>query len=77
MENLTAADYMHTQKVCNNFEIKYLGKYHGLYVQSGTLLLVDVYQNFRSMCLKIYQIDLAHLLLHQVKHNKQLLKRPK
>ena len=36
---------------------KYLGEYHNLYVQSDTLLLADVYENFRNMCLNIYELD--------------------
>ena len=27
------------------------------YVQSNTLLLADVFENFRNMCLKIYELD--------------------
>ena len=34
-------------------EIKYLEEYHDLYVHSNTLLLADVFENFRNMCLKI------------------------
>ena len=37
-------------------------KYHDLYVQSNTLLLVDVFENFRNMCLKIYEFDPARFL---------------
>ena len=36
---------------------KYLGEYHNLYVQSDTLLLADVYENFGNMCLEKYQLD--------------------
>ena len=43
------------QRVC--FEIKHLEGYHGFYVQSDTLLLADVFGNFRNMCLKIYELD--------------------
>ena len=39
------------------FEINNLGDYHDLYVQSDTLLLADVYENFRNMCLDIYELD--------------------
>ena len=41
---------------------KSLGDYHGLYVQSDTLLLADVFEKFRNMCIKVYQIDPAHFL---------------
>ena len=54
MEDITNADYMHTKRVCKDFEIKNLGEYHDLYVQSDTLLLADVSENFRNMCLKTY-----------------------
>ena len=40
-----------------------LRQYHDLYVQSNTLLLVDVFVNFRNMCLQIYQLDTAKFLL--------------
>ena len=40
----------HTQKDFEkdfkNFEIKHLGEYHDLYVQSDTLLLADVFEMF-------------------------------
>ena len=39
------------------FEIKNLGEYYDSYVQSDTLLLSDVFENFRNMCLKIYELD--------------------
>ena len=42
--------------------LKYLGDYHDLYVQSDTLLLADVFNNFRDMCLKEYEVDPAHFL---------------
>ena len=47
-----------TQKrVCKDFEIKNLGEYHDLYVKSNTLLLADVFENFRNMCLEIYELS--------------------
>ena len=62
MEDITDADYAHAKRVCKDFEIKNLGEYHDLYVQSNTLLLADVFENFRNMCLKIYELDPAKFL---------------
>ena len=53
----TDADHAHTRKVCKDFEIKNLGEYHDLYVRSDALLLADVFENFRNMCIKIYELD--------------------
>ena len=41
---------------------KNLRKYHDLYVQSDTLLLADVFENFRNKCLEIYELDPAKFL---------------
>ena len=62
MEDITDADYVHAKRVCKEFETKNLGEYHDLYVQSDTLMLADVFENFRNMCLKIYKLDLAKFL---------------
>ena len=63
MDNITNADYTHAKRVCKGFEIKHLGEFHDLYVQSNTLLLADVIENFRSICLKIYELDPAKFIL--------------
>ena len=41
-------------RACKDFEIKNLGEYHDLHVQSDTFLLADVFDRFRNICLKIY-----------------------
>ena len=62
MEDITDTVYAHAKIVCKDFEIKNLGEYHNLYVQRYTLLLADVFENFRNTCLKIYQLDPAKFL---------------
>ena len=61
-EGISDADYAHVQKVWEVFKTKNNGEYHDLYVQCDTLLPVDVFENFRDRCIKIYGLDPA---LHQ------------
>ena len=53
---------MHGKRVYKDFEIKRLGEYHNLYLKSDTLLLADVFENFRKICLEIYELDPAKFL---------------
>ena len=64
-EGITDEDYAHAQKVWDTFKIKNLGEYHDLYVQSDTLLLADVFENFRDKCKETYELDPAHFYLLQ------------
>ena len=52
----------HTQKEFVWILKKKLEEFHDLYVQSDALLLVDVFQNSRNMCLEIYELDPARFL---------------
>ena len=58
-EDITEKDCAHAQKVWDMFKTKNLGD---LYVLSDTLLLPDVFENFRDKRIEIYQLDLAHFL---------------
>ena len=62
MENIDDIDYRHGNNVFKKFKLKNLGEYHDLYVQSDTLLLADVFENFRNMCINVYDLDPAHFL---------------
>ena len=62
MKDITDTDYRHANKVFKEFKLKQLGEYHDLYVQSDTLLLADVFENFRNMCIKVYELDPAYFL---------------
>ena len=46
-------DYIHAQKVIDEFKLKSLGEYHDLYLKNYVLLLTEVFANFRSMYLEI------------------------
>ena len=53
MEDINDADYAHTKRV---------REYHDLYLQSNTLLLADLFENFKIICVKIYELDPAKFL---------------
>ena len=57
---ISDADYDHARQVWETFQMTSFGQYHDLYLQTDVLLLVDVFENFRQMCLDYYQLDAAH-----------------
>ena len=60
MEDISDTDYKHANNVFEKFNLNNLGDYHDLYVRSDTLLLADVFENFRNACLNNYELDPAH-----------------
>ena len=61
LEDVTDKAYNHGQKVLKEY-CKDMGDYHGLYVQTDTRLLADVFRKFREKCIEIYGLDI--FLLH-------------
>ena len=56
LKNITDADYTHAKRVCKDFEIKSFGEYHDLYLKSDVLLSADIFEKFRVMYLKSYEL---------------------
>ena len=77
MKDITDEDYANANRVCKDFIIKYFGKHHDLYVQSDTLLLTAVFENFRNVCLEIYELDPASFLTAPEFARKVVLKETK
>ena len=61
-KDINENEYKHVKKVWDVLEIKTLGESHDLYVQADTAQLTDVFENFRSLCLKEYQLDPAYFV---------------
>ena len=59
MEDITDADYALAERVYKDFEIKKLDLY-SWFVCCDKLLLADIFENFRNMCLEVYERDPAY-----------------
>ena len=57
---ITEKNYNHVLNVWKTFNMKTLKDYLKLYNESDVLLLADVFENFRDLCIKIYGLDPAH-----------------
>ena len=74
LKDTSEKDYKHAEKVWNIFEIKTLGEYHDLYVQGDIAKLSDVFESFRSLCQKEYQLDPAYFVSTPNLTNEVMLK---
>ena len=52
-------DYIHAQRVWDVFDMKTMRDYHDIYLKSDVLLLSDVFENFRDVCMENYHLDPA------------------
>ena len=62
IEKISDIDYRHARKAFDKLQIKNLGEYYDLHVQSDTLLLGDVFENLRDVCIKVYGLDPVYFL---------------
>ena len=59
-EGISDEDYSHAQNVWDEFNCKTFRDYHDLYNVSDVLILADVFENFRDVCIENYNIDPAY-----------------
>ncbi|MES9881403.1 MAG: C2H2-type zinc finger protein [Sedimenticola sp.] len=59
-ETVSETDYEHAHNVFETFRHKTLGDYHDLYLKSDVVLLCDVFEQFRNVCMEQYELDPCH-----------------
>ena len=57
---ISEKDHQHVCKVWNEFDLKNMGDYHDLYLETDAILLANVFESFRKVCLDNYGLDPAH-----------------
>jgi hypothetical protein len=53
-------DYEKAKKVWTTFKCQTLMDYHNIYLTADVLLLSDIWENFRSVCYRIYELDACY-----------------
>ena len=53
-------EYEHACKVWKEFGIKNMGEYHDLYLRKDVILLANVFESFRNVCMDNYGLDPTH-----------------
>ncbi|CAH1643155.1 unnamed protein product [Spodoptera littoralis] len=61
-EHITDSEYEHAQTIWSCFNINSLGDYTDLYLKCDVLLLCDIFENFRNICLQHYNLDPAYYI---------------
>ena len=56
IEDISDIDYRHAKRVFKYFSNKNLGDYYDLHIQGDILLRAEVFENFRNMYFKIYEL---------------------
>ena len=61
-EAIKQDDYQRAHDVWNLFKCATLGQYSDIYLKSDVLILADVFENFRDVCLATYDLDPCQFL---------------
>jgi hypothetical protein len=59
-EEVSCENYEHACRVWTEFDMKNMGDYHDTYLTTDVTILADVFENFRTTCMKQYGLDPAH-----------------
>ena len=57
--DITDEEYEHAKNVWKEFEMETMRNYHDLYMITEVLILADVFENFRKICMENCKLDPA------------------
>ena len=60
MSGISDDKYEHAKKVWEEFGLKNLGEYHDLYLRTDVILISNIFEKFREVCIENYGLDPAH-----------------
>ena len=60
MSGVSDGDYEHACRVWREFGIRNMGEYHDLYLRTNVILLANVFESFRQVCLENHGLDPSH-----------------
>ena len=60
MAGISDREYEHAMKVWKEFGIENMGEYHDSYLRTDVILLANVFEFFRNVCMENYGLDPAH-----------------
>ena len=58
--DITLEQFNEALYIYDAFSCKNLGDYHDIYLQTDVFILADIFEKFRKVCLKVYNLDPAH-----------------
>ena len=58
-EGISDEDFQHACNIWERFGMQNMGNYHDLYLKTDVLLLADVFEEFRKVCIENYELDPA------------------
>lgn len=59
-EGISQEEYSHAQRVYDHLKLRNLGEWTDVYLKTDVLLLSSVFENFRDVTLRDFQLDRAH-----------------
>ena len=60
MSGISDSNYKHTCSIWREFRIRNIGEYHDLYLRTDVVLLANIFESFRRVCLENYGLDPSH-----------------